>query len=87
MPIGDSDFDDLGEVDAYVTTENQIPEESRVLIRLFTTNDEITLEYDDTISLMYSPPPQLPNLVEIFENMGEFIRNIASVTIIDNDRE
>lgn len=51
-------------------------------IRLFTSNDEITLEYDDTIILTFTPT--FPT-IEILEADGEFIRNTATVFIIDND--
>ena len=52
-------------------------------IRLFTANDVITLEYDDSITLMFVPgnPFLLPGL----EDIGQYIRNVSLVNIIDND--
>ena len=49
-------------------------------ITLVTINDDITLEYDDTIVLRFNP--YLP-----FEESGEFIRDTIAVNIIDNDRK
>ena len=52
-------------------------------IRLFTSNDEITLEYDDRVILTFTPdnPAFIPGL----EAQGEYIRDTATVIIIDND--
>ena len=52
-------------------------------IRLFTANDEITLEYDDRILLTYIPSDS--RLIPGVEGAGEYIRNTAIVRIIDND--
>ena len=52
-------------------------------IRLFTTDDEVTLEYDDTVILRFNP--HNPLLISDYENTGEFIRDTAIVNIIDND--
>ena len=52
-------------------------------IRLFTINDEITLEYDDTVILRFTPDS--PLLIPGVESEGEFIRDTATVHIIDND--
>lgn len=58
-------------------------ENNRAEIRLFTSNDEITLEYYDTVILKFVPV--FPNFIERAEANGEFIRNNATVIIIDND--
>ena len=60
-------------------------EENSADIRLFTTNDEITLEYNDTVILRFDS--QRPSFVQDVENAGEFIRDFAIVNIIDNDRK
>ena len=52
-------------------------------IRLFTAKDEITLEYDDRILLMYTP--SAAGLIPGVEGEGEYIRDTAIVRIIDND--
>ena len=52
-------------------------------IRLFTANDEITLEYDDRVLLMFTPDN--PVLISGLEWVGEYIRDTATVHIIDND--
>ena len=53
-------------------------------IRLFTANDEITLEFDDRVLLMFTPDN--PGLIPGLEGMGEYMRDTATVHIIDNDR-
>ena len=52
-------------------------------IRLFTRNDQITLEYDDRIKLVFTP--NNPALIPALEYEGEYIRDTAIVNIIDND--
>jgi hypothetical protein len=52
-------------------------------IILFTVDDFITLEYDDRILLRFTPTN--PNLTPGLEGFGEYIRNTATVNIIDND--
>ena len=52
-------------------------------IRLFTSNDQITLEYDDRIKLIFTP--NNPALIPGVEDVGEYIRDTAIVNIIDND--
>ena len=49
-------------------------------IRIFTSNDETTLEYDDRVILTFIPdnPTRL-------EAQGEYIRDTATLNIIDND--
>ena len=41
-------------------------------VRLFTTNDEVTLEYDDTVILRFNPTS--PLLIPGVEGEGEFCR-------------
>ena len=54
-----------------------------VEIRLFTSNDQITLEYDDRVLLVFTPDN--PGLIPAVEAEGEYIRDTAIVNIIDND--
>ena len=52
-------------------------------IRLFTANDEVTLEYEDRVLLEFDPIPA--DLITGVESVGEYVRNTAIVNIIDND--
>ena len=52
-------------------------------IRLFTSSDQITLEYDDRVLLVFTPDN--PGLIPGVEGVGEYIRDTAIVNIIDND--
>ena len=52
-------------------------------IRLFTANDEVTLEYDDRVRMVFNPTAA--NLITALEAVGEYVRNTAIVNIIDND--
>ena len=71
---GDTDFERL----------NPVPVASNgAEIRVFTANDEVTLEYDDRILLTYTP--SYSGLIPGVEAEGEYIRNTAIVGIIDND--
>ena len=54
-------------------------------IRLFTSNDDISLEYDDRVLLVFTPDN--PALVTAVESLGQYIRNTAIVNIVDNDGE
>ena len=52
-------------------------------IRLFTSNDQIALEYDDRVILTFTPDN--PALIPGLEAQGEYIRHTAIVNFIDND--
>ena len=52
-------------------------------IRLFTSNDQIALEYDDRVILTFTPDN--PALIPGLEAQGEYIRHTATVNFIDND--
>ena len=52
-------------------------------IHLFTSNDDISLEYDDRVLLVFTPDN--PALVPGLEGLGQYIRTTATVRIIDND--
>ncbi|CAI8013544.1 hypothetical protein GBAR_LOCUS8570 [Geodia barretti] len=69
----DSDFERL----------TPIPVTNNAEIRLFAANDEITLEYDDRVLLRFAPDN--PALITGLPAMGEYVRDSATVNIIDND--
>ena len=52
-------------------------------MRLFTLSDEVTLEYDDTVILRFTPDSD--SLIFGVNGRGEFIRDTATLHIIDND--
>ena len=55
------------------------------MIELHTSNDDITLEYDDTVILVFTPDED--DLIEFYEGEGEYIRDSVVVHIVDNDRK
>ena len=52
-------------------------------VDFFTSNDQITLEYDDRVLLTFTPLNEF--LIPGLEALGEYIRDTAIVNIIDND--
>ena len=64
-----------------MTAANDIP------IQLFSRNDDITLEYNDTVILKFIINPGLAGLIQQLEATGEYIRDTATVNIVDNDRK
>ena len=52
-------------------------------IRLFTSNDETTLEYDDSVILTFTPDN--PAFITGLEAYGEYVRDSIIVQIIDSD--
>ena len=54
-------------------------------ICVFTSNDEITLEYNDRVILIFTP--YNPTLITGLEAQGEYVRDSVIVYIIDNDSE
>ena len=73
--IGSSDFENL----------QPIAFENGTDVCLFTIDDEITLEYEDTVILRFTPDS--PAFIPTVEGAGEFIRDTASLHIVDNDRK
>ena len=71
--IGSSDFESL----APISVENVAE------VRLFTSNDEIALEYNDRIILTFTPDN--PMLIPGLDAEGEYVRDSATVHIIDDD--
>ena len=51
-------------------------------ITFFTKSDEITLEYDDRVELVFTPNDK--GIISRFENEGEYVRNTAILKIIDS---
>ena len=54
-------------------------------IELRTRNDDITLEYNDTVILIFTPDED--DFIQSYEAAGEYIRDSVVVRIIDNDRK
>ena len=52
-------------------------------VNLSPSNDEVTLEYDDRVLLRFTPDQ--PVLIPSPEGYGEYIRDTATVHIIDSD--
>ena len=73
ISVGTSDFERLTPIRVTNSAE----------IRLFTANDEVTLEYDDRVLLMFTPDNS--GLIAALEGYGEYIRDTATVNIIDRD--
>ena len=78
LPVVSSDFENLQPIG--VSVSSTLPS---VDIRLFTANDEVTLEYEDRVRLEFDPIPA--DLITGLESLGEYVRNTAIVNIIDND--
>ena len=60
---------------------------SDIAIQLFSRNDDIILEYNDTVILRFIAAPGVTPLIQALEAAGEYIRDTAIVDIIDNDRK
>ena len=56
---------------------------NNVEIHIFTNNDQFTLEYNDSIILVFTP--DIPTLIPALEGAGEYLRDTVIVNIIDND--
>ena len=54
-------------------------------VRLLTYDDNITLEYDDSVILTFTPND--PDLISSLEAAGEYIRDTATINIRDIDRK
>ena len=54
------------------------------MIRLFAANDEICLEYDDDRVLLTFAPDSSDLITGLLAN-GEYVRDSATVNIVDND--
>ena len=72
-------------MDDYLTFSNITVQDIADNIILQTRDDEITLEYDDRISLVFAPAPSLATLPQLLEAQGEYLRDTTTVTILDDD--
>ena len=54
-------------------------------VTFITWDDEISLEYDDSVNLTFTPENQ--HLLDGIEAAGEFVRHAATVNIIDTDSQ
>ena len=63
----------------------EVEDFTQAMIELRTRNDIVTLEYDDTVILFFSPDE--PDLIELYESEGEYIREHVVINIVDSDRE
>ena len=52
-------------------------------VRLDASNDDVTLEIGDTVILRLDT--SIPNIVDLVEQQGQFLRENATVTLLDND--
>ena len=59
--------------------------DTEAMIELCTRNDDITLEYNDTVLLLFTPDES--DLIEFYESYGEYIRESMYVHIVDNNRK
>ena len=79
--VEDSDFQRLT-----LSNRRATPTED-ISIQLFSDNDAITLEYNDTVILRFTANSGLAPLISQLEMAGEYVRDTAIVDIIDNDRK
>ena len=73
--IGISDFERFVTVRVIISAD----------VRIFTVDDDVTLEYDDRVQLTFIPDSS--DLVSGLQSLGEYTRDTAVVNIIDNDCE
>ena len=71
----------------FSTTDRTVTATNDIAIQLFSRNDDITLEYDDTVILRFIVNPGLAGLIQQLRDAGEYIRDFAIVNIIDSDRK
>ena len=70
------DFEPFPNISVQVVADN---------IVIQTIDDNITLEYNDRINLVFTLSSEEADLLQMLEAEGEYLRDTASVTIIDND--
>ena len=78
---------DTTDFQPFSTNERLVTADNDIDIRLFSRNDAITLEYNDTVILRFIVNPGLAPLIQQLKDAGEYIRDTAIVDIIDNDRK
>ena len=77
---GNSDFEELTPIPVIINNGDPSTD-----VRLFTVNDETTLEFDDRVLLRFNPAS--PALIPGLESVNECVRDTATVNVIDNDRK
>ena len=80
-------FTDKTDFQPFIIPYRTITAYNDIAIQLFSRNDDITLEYNDTVILRFIVNPGLVPLIQQLETAGEYIRDTAIVDIIDNDRK
>ena len=78
---------DITDFQPFSTPDRMVTVNDSIAIQLFSRNDDITLEYNDTAILRYIVNPGLADLIRDLKAEGEYIRDTATVDIIDNDRK
>ena len=78
--VENSDFEELTPISVIINNDDPSTD-----VRLFTVNDETTLEFDDRVLLRFNPAS--PALIPGLESVNECVRDTATVNIIDNDRK
>ena len=66
-----------------VSVEVEVNDET--IIVLHTRNDAVTLEYNDSVILVFTPDED--DLINFYERKGEYIRDNVVMHILDNDRK
>ena len=79
LSLGSTDFFNILPVSV------EVEGSAEAMIELCIRNDNITLEYDDTVILEFTPDED--DLIDFYEDEGEYIRDSVVVRIIDNDRK
>ena len=79
LRVGSSDFEGLQPINVLSN-----PSSPPTNVRLFTANDELTLEYEDRVLLRFTPSSS--DFISFVADRFEYIRDTAIVNIIDNDR-
>ena len=73
--LDDSDFERFGPINVNIADSGDI--------YLFVVNDDLTLETDDRVQLIFTPTNT--DIIHSLESAGEYVRDSAIVNIIDND--
>ena len=79
LSIGYSDYQGIVSRSVMVTSSVS------TVIRLFASNDEITLEYEDKVRLRFTPGEAL--LIPGLASNYEYLRDTLIINITDNDRK
>ena len=78
---------DTTDFQPFSTNQHTVTATDDIAIQLFCRNDDITLEYNDTVILRFIVNPGLAVLIQQLRTAGEYIRDNAIVDIVDNDRK